>query len=351
VETRDAAAQTPASPKLVDKPSADALAERAQRLHRQAIVVDGQGVSLNDPSVALAGGLSALTITLAYRLHEDFIYAARVLAKQIDFLRYYEDSVMLIARGDDIPRAKSEGKLGIIFGLQSTTPIGNDPSLLTVLFAAGVRLVQLTYMEQTLAGSGCLEPIDAGLTAFGRQVISAIERNGMMLDLSHVGRRTSLDAIAASSQPVVFSHSNVAALHEMPRNLTDEQIRAAAGTGGLVGVVSASSFFRGDARQASVSDIVDHMIYIADLVGVDHVALATDQTEGVTDFAFASGVHGTYAADMGLGGHDTLRARGLSSKDQYPNLTVELCRRGFSDEHILKILGGNWVRVARSVWK
>ena len=260
-----------------DEQEFDLLRSRAADLHRRAIVVDGLAGKVLDPSVSLSGGVTAAILTLTWRISEDFMFAAKQIASQLDFIDAFKDQVLLVRTADDIMRAKREEKLGLILGFQSTTPFGHDRSLATVFHALGVRIIELTYMEQTPAGSGCLEPHDTGLTAFGRQLIREMNRLGIILDLSHVGRTTSMDAIAYTEKPCVFSHSNAASLFETPRNITDDQIRAVAATNGLVGITPYAPFFCSPGeRQPGITDVIDHVEYVAGLVGIDHVALATD---------------------------------------------------------------------------
>src|SRR5262245_3148236 len=136
---------------------------RAADVHRRAIVVDGQtGGTILNPSASLKGGVTAAVITLEQRPYDDFTAAGKQIAKHLDLLAYYQDQLLQVRTVEDIQRAKRERKLGLIFGFQTTTVVGNDAALLSVFHALGVRYMQLTYMDQTLTGSGCLEPHDSG---------------------------------------------------------------------------------------------------------------------------------------------------------------------------------------------
>jgi membrane dipeptidase len=328
------------------------LDARAADLHARAIVIDGQaGGTILNPAASLAGGVTAVVITLEQRPHDDFTAAGKQIAKHLDLLEYYRDQLLQVRTVADIERAKRERKLGLVFGFQTTTVLGNDPSLLSVFHALGIRYIQLTYMDQTLTGSGCLEPHDTGLTAFGLRVIREAERLGVVLDLSHVGRRTSLDALRHARKPCVFSHSNPAHFFDMARNVTDEQIRATAKTGGLVGITPIVPFYGEPGRpRPTVANVVDHIAYVAELVGVDHVAVASDIPEGYSDFAWSTGAVRVYADTIKPRPFDQNACVGFSSRAELPNVTAELVRRGASDDDILKILGGNWMRVYREVW-
>ena len=135
----------------------------------------------------------------------------------------------------DIRTAKQTGRTGIILGFQNTSAIEEDLDLLTTFHDLGVRVMKLTYMEANLVGQGCLERIDAGITGFGQEVIAEMNRLGILIDLSHVGQRTTLEAIEFSQQPVAFTHTNPASICNHPRNQPDETIKAVAAKGGLVG--------------------------------------------------------------------------------------------------------------------
>ncbi len=180
-----------------------------------------------------------------------------------------------------------------------------------------------------------------------------MNRVGMTIDLSHTGERTSLDAAGVSAAPVVFSHSNARALTDHPRNLTDEQIRAAASSGGAIGVCPHSQFcMREGGARPTLHEFLDHVDYVAGLAGVDAVAVGTDlfggRTLGETVFRFQFGrqVPGAW------GGFDlsSKYVAGFDNVYGWRNVTRGLVARGFSDEEVLAILGGNWARVFARTW-
>jgi membrane dipeptidase len=330
-----------------------AVEARAAAVHKESVVIDAMAVRGSDPP-ALVGGVTAMVITVGgTRPEHDTTFALRTIATQLDFIDFYADRVLLVRTAEDIERAKREGKLGLIFNMQGVSSLGVDLSLVRIFSELGVRSMQLTYMENSLAGSGCLETNDLGLTSFGRQVMRAMERTGILLDLSHVGRRTSLEALAYARRPVVFSHSNPAALFETPRNITDEEIKACAATGGIIGITPACAFFAPrTAPRPTLDDMVTHMVYVADLVGIDHVGVAHDTAPDVGSSPFKTASH------FGSGFSDQLEGRprkvkdveGFEEKASFPKLTLQMARRGFSDDDIAKVLGANWMRVFREAW-
>jgi membrane dipeptidase len=174
-----------------------------------------------------------------------------------------------------------------------------------------------------------------------------------VVDLSHVGIRTSLDALEVSRDPVVFGHSNVRKLTDHVRNLTDEQIRAIGPNGGVIGLSTHSVFTRlAPGRRPTLDDLLRHMEYVIDKIGIDHVGLGTDMvsTEGIQETIFGievSRVITGFHSGLGLEGRFV---EGFASFAEVGNLTDRLLRRGYRDEDVLKILGGNFMRVFKRVW-
>jgi membrane dipeptidase len=330
------------------------LEARAALLHGRSIVIDGMTVRGADPPI-IEGGVTAMVITVGgTRPEHDVTFALRQIATQLDFIDFYADRLLLVRTADDIERAKRERKLGLILNFQGVSSLGNDLSLVRVFHALGLRSMQLTYMENSLAGSGCLEEHDLGLTSWGRQLMRAMERVGVLLDLSHVGRRTSLEALAYAKRPVVFSHCNPATLFECARNITDEEIKACAATGGVVGITPSCDFYaRKTDPRPTLDDMVTAIKYVADLAGIDHVAVAHDTAPDVGSSPFRTAVH--FGRDFDDYFESRPRAEkdvvGFETKAGFPRLTLQLAKRGFSDEDIAKVLGGNCLRVFRDAWK
>ena len=322
---------------------------RAARLHREAIVIDGQGVRLEDPP-SLAGGATAVVVTLAWKPIHDTTWALRRVSEQLDFIDYYADRLSLIRTTADIERAKSEGKQGVIVNFEHSAPVGSDLSLVRTFYELGVRSMQLTYNDRTPFGDGCLEPTDLGLTSFGRQLIRSMERCGMLVDLSHVGRRTGMDALAYARRPMVFGHRNPAAMFDSPQNITDDEIRACAATGGVIGITATSSFYGpANAPRPTVADMVSHVSYVADLVGIEHVGVAYEAPAETS--AFRMSARPDRDRDpVATRSASERRLAGAESRADLPKLTAELVRRGFSDEDVRAVLGANWMRVFAEAW-
>jgi membrane dipeptidase len=241
-------------------------------------------------------------------------------------------------------------------------------ALVAVFAALGVRIVQLAYMTANLLADGCLEERNAGLTAFGGAVIRELNANRVLIDLSHVGDRSTLEAIDASVVPVAFTHANARALSPSPRNKTDEAIRALAARGGVVGLSSLPSFVSEDPRDATLERYLDHFDHIVDLVGLEHVGLGLDFVEGHVPGSLQPraprwGGANLPAGSVGLAKMlpERLRDRaaeliylpyapGIQGSTELPNVTEGLLRRGYRDDDVRAILGGNWLRIFKQVW-
>jgi membrane dipeptidase len=228
----------------------------------------------------------------------------------------------------DLARAQQDGKIGVILGMQDANHLRSVDDV-DAFYKMGQRLTQLTYNSANLLGDGCKARHDAGLTAFGQQVVARMNEIGMAIDVSHCGQRTSLDAIAASKKPVLITHSNCRALAPgVARCKPDEVIRAAARKGGVLGITSVRRFVRVK-DPVTVHDVLDHFDHAARLAGVEHVGLGSD---------------------FDLDAHPSYDVAGLNHPERVYELTDGLIGRGYSDEHIRLMLGGNFERALQQIW-
>lgn len=266
------------------------------------------------------------------------------------------EDVVLVRTAADVQSAKSAGRLGVFLHFQGVDPIEDNLDLIDVYKELGVGMVQLTYNVRNRVGDGCEEPSDAGLSTFGAKLVERLNRARVIVDCSHTGLRTSLDAIERSSFPVVLSHSNVARVHPSARNVSDELIDAVAGSGGLIGVAGFPAMVA-KAAAPTLDDLIDHMDAIVERVGCDHVGLGLDY------YSLQAGVASDEEA---LRGYRQFLGSGLwgaaypPPPHRYPegigtprtlgNLTLRLIERGYAEEDVRKFLGGNWLRVMRRTW-
>ena len=248
-------------------------------LHRDAIVIDGLVVSRWSRAVfedMHRGGLTAANCTCC--VWEGFRGTMDNIAQWKEWFDEYDDILLQVHTSDDIHRAKAEGKVGIILGWQNTSGIEDQLAHLKSFKDLGVGVMQLTYNTQNFVGSGCFESHDGGLSDFGREVVDEMNRLGILVDLSHVGPKTSEDAIRHSKKPVAYTHCCPAALRDHRRNKSDEQLRFVADHGGFVGFATFPPFLPKDA-ETTLDDCAEAMDYVVNLIGEDNVGIGTDFTQ------------------------------------------------------------------------
>ncbi|HLX27119.1 MAG TPA: membrane dipeptidase [Casimicrobiaceae bacterium] len=331
----------------------------AARILAESIVIDTLGGAVVHPTPHVASGTyeenlvrdgwNALHVTLVSEPSYTPTWEQVQRAIYENLLNFeMSPKVRHVERVEDLFEAKRNGQLGIIFGIQSPSCIGAERERLRLLHKLGLRSLQLTYMERNLLGDGCLEQENRGLTHYGMQVIRECNRLGILVDCSHVGIRTTLDAAAESAQPIVISHTAVRALTDNPRCITDEQIKAVAAKGGVVGITAYAPFIRID-RRPTLGDYLEHFDYVIDLVGIDHASLATDWFDGKTKTNWATP---WYYPEVTRGAqYGALGLEGFATRAELRNVVVGLLERGRSATDIGKILGGNYLRVLKEVWK
>ncbi len=255
----------------------------------------------------------------------------------------------------DFVEAKANGQLAYLVQAQPIEPISRDTRLLEQAYAFGLRMLMLTYNAQDLVGSGCTDRTNGGVTYFGRKVITLCNALGIIIDTAHSAERTTLDACRFSSQPVVASHNGAKGVYPHDRSKSDDEIRAIAETGGVIGVFTDAFFLTGDRQQFTVTTWLDHVDYIANLVGWQHVAIGTDAPFAGPKWAVAK--MGEWSSQTGFrpAEHSTdpgTVIHNLAGFDDYrdlPNLTRGLVARQYTDEQIRGIVGGNLLRVLEQV--
>ena len=248
--------------------------------------------------------------------------------------------------------------MGIILGFQNATPIENDLARLAVFHALGVRIIQLTFHERNLLGNGCYEPRDDGLSHFGVDAVRELNCLGILVDLSHCGNRTTLDAIEQSARPVACTHANARSYFDVPRNKTDEALKLMAARGGVVGATAIAGFLR-TGWKSTLDDYVDAIDHLVEMLGIDHVAIGTDftQDQPVSFWRYIGSQQGTKYPSVWTNtarppavNQPGLYPRDLETPDKLPNLAAALLRRGYSPTDTAKLLGENWLRLFETVW-
>jgi len=233
--------------------------------------------------------------------------------------------LILATSAEDIEAAAAEGRLAAILGMEGAEPLKGDLAVLRMLHRLGVRNVGLVWGGRNRVGSGVSGKgcDDEGLSDFGQDLIRELNRLGIVVDVSHLNDAGFWDVMSMAEKPVIASHSNCRALCDHPRNLSDEQIVALAETGGTVHAVF--TFLGPDRDKYTVDDVLDHIDHVVELVGPDHAGIGSD----------FDGMPGT--------------PKGLEDVSRMGNLTEGLLARGYGEENVRKILGGNFLRVFREV--
>ena len=255
----------------------------------------------------------------------------------------------LVDAAADLDRAKADGKCAVIMGIQNAEHFESvaDVALFRRL---GLRCAQLTYNSQNRIGSGSTDRVDGGVSDYGAAIIAEMEKQKMLVDVSHCGDRTTLDAIDIAKGPIAITHSNARALVDHPRVKTDEAIKALAAKGGVMGITGVRMFVR-SSDPTNVGHMADHIDHVAKLVGIDHVGIGSDaDLHGYDDmkpeeYAVLKGAYkDSYAF------RDKIDIDGFDHPLKTFDLVEELIRRNYSNDNIRAVLGGNFRRLLAQVW-
>ncbi len=308
---------------------------------------------------ALASGTAAVNTTIGYVAgpQDPFESSVADIARWNRIIRTHPDVLLKVWAASDIERAARDGRVGIIQGFQNAAMMGDDAERVGVFAGLGVKIIQLTYNVANQLGHGSMVPENGGLTDFGREVVAELNATNTLVDLSHSGERTCLDAIAASTGPIAITHTGCRAITDLPRNKTDQELRLVAEGGGIVGIYF-MPFLAADGM-AVANDVVRHIEHAVQVCGEEHVGVGTDG--GTTayddmDAAYEAArrdVEARRAAGIGAAGE---RAGvvpfipDLQDPDQFRKLAEMLLARGHTAERVDRILGRNALRVMHEVW-
>lgn len=322
-------------------------------LHDDAIIIDGLEICNWSRAVfedMRRGGLTAVNCTCS--VWEGVRGSLDNIAQWKRWFREHDDILLQVFTTEDIRRAKAENKTGVYLGWQNTWGIEDRLGYLQLFKELGVGVMQLTYNTHNLVGSGCWESEDSGLSDFGREVVEEMNRVGILVDLSHVGPKTSEEAIRHSKKPVAYTHCAPAGLKDHPRNKSDEQLKFIVDRGGFVGFATYPPFMaQGEA--ATVEDCVDVLDYLVNLVGEESVGIGTDFTQdqdaAFFDYLSLDKSRARRVVPKHPGGTVTM-PDGLRRIGDFPNLTATMERRGWPEARIRKVMGENWLRFLKEVW-
>ncbi|WP_299002239.1 membrane dipeptidase [uncultured Shewanella sp.] len=318
-------------------------------MYRDHIIIDGlQYCHWDRPyfQSLKASGITAVHATLVY--HEN---ARETLTRFAQWNRLFEqnsDLIMPVHQANDIHQAKALGKVGIFLGAQNCSPIDDEIGLIEVMRKQGLLIMQLTYNNQSLLACGCYEKTDSGLTRFGKQAISEMNRVGMIIDMSHSAELSTLQAIDTSARPICISHANPSFAHDALRNKSNQVLTSLAKRGGLLGF-SLYPFHLPNGSQCSLDTFCQMVADTAELMGVDHIGIGSDlclnQPQSILEWMR----NGKWSKQMDYG-------EGSSNNTGWPdnlpwfsgekgmeNIYQGLLKQGFSSLETQKILGGNWL--------
>ena len=297
------------------------------------------------------GGFTCVTVTLGF--WEGAVHSLDAIARWRDRERECADVMRIVRRAADIEAASATGRVGIVLGFQNSALLEGRIRFVELFAELGVRVIQLTYNNQNELGGSCYEDEDSGLARFGREVIREMNRCGIVVDLSHVGDRTTLDALRWSHKPVAISHANAASLFPHKRNKSDLVLKALVENGGVIGCATYRNITPPQAC-ASVDGWCEMVARTVDIVGIDHVAVGTDEGHNNTRADLDWMRMGLWTRGVDYGAGSPAQPGKVAKPDWLPR-TSALCairdgllRVGFSPEERDKILAGNWMRVYRA---
>jgi membrane dipeptidase len=326
-------------------------------IHADAIVIDAVCPLVRDNPQYIewyrTGGATAIAPSIA--TVENARMALNRLAAWYRLLRERDD-LLLVREARDIESAKQSGRMGIYFHFQGIDAIEDNLDLIDLYKALGVGVVQLAYNIKNRVGDGCEERTDAGLSHFGVKLVERLNKARILVDCSHTGLRTALDAVECSAAPVILSHSNPNSVFATSRNVANELIDAVAKSGGVIGIAGFPGMVASKARP-SLDDYVTHIDAIVQRVGIDHVGLGIDYYMGQAGVSSDEAALNAYRQMIASGVWGPSYPKppyhypeGIETPQTLPNLTRRLLQRGYAETDIRRILGENWLRVMRHVW-
>lgn len=325
------------------------------------LIVETRPEMVTDSAVrdTLAAGMAAVNVTVGHVAGDidPFEHSVADIGRWNRIVRQRSDKLLHVLTADDILRARREGKVGVIYGSQNSTMLGDKVERVDLFADLGLRVFQLTYNAATSVGDGSIVPENRGLTPFGRSVVERLAERRILCDLSHSGQRTCLDAVRHSARPVTITHTACRALVDVPRNKSDEELRLVAEKGGYVGIYFMP--FLTDSGPAKAEHVARHIEHAIKICGEDHVGIGTDgpmsAVPNMAEFMEAQRQYIVQRRAQGIAAPGEREDApffvvDLQGPDQYRALARLLRSRGHSQARVDKIMGANFVRVARDVW-
>jgi len=328
------------------------ISDRASKIYNSSLVWDmtvPYGVEDSTDGVTLPRFKEAGFNVLSLSVGGDKTFGPDValynIAKIISVCSNHSDMYSLVNSVGDINRARKENKLAIMFNFQGTNVLGNNIELIELFYRLGVRHMLLSYNQKNLAGDGCSERTNSGLSRYGILVIEEMNRVGMLVDGTHCGHQTTMEAMECTKSPFIFSHCNAYSVFAHYRNIKDDQIKKCAKTGGVIGVNGLGEFL--DDLDAKSESMFKHIDYISNLVGPQHVGIGIDYVKDVEGFwKYVDDTPEAWPPNFNKPNRHTK----FVQPEQIQEVVELMCRNNYSDNEIRGILGENFFRVCKQVW-
>jgi membrane dipeptidase len=361
-----AAASLLGSNVLAEQPASGApISPAAAELYKRALVLDCNSVppgtngdvplAQSALDLARSCGVSVVKLSIG-GINADFAATVEEIAYFQRIVEVHAAYFLQVRVPADMERAKREGKLGIIFSFESADMFEGDAARIELFRNLGVRVMQLSYNRKSPFAAGVMEPNGGGLTPPGRLAVSQMNALGVAIDLSHANPQTTADVITASTKPVVMTHGGCTAVHPHPRNKTDEQLRALAAKGGVLGIYDLP-YLTASPKQPTVDDYMAHMEHALKVMGEEHVGVGSDASiepfdtsaKGMAEFNKSE----EQRQKSGLAAPEEDRPTyvvGLNIPRRIEVIADQLLKRGYSNRTAEKVIGANFARVLDEIW-
>jgi membrane dipeptidase len=344
------------------EPPAPALSPHTHALYRSALILDcNSGVPEHLPlaqadlDAVRASGIDVIKFSLG-GINDDFAKTVAAIAQVQKLIEVHPGYFTQVRVAADCARAKAENKLGIILSFESAEMLQGKLESLELFRNLGVRVMQLSYNRKSPFAAGVMEPDGGGLTPLGRQALAEMNRLGIAIDVSHANPATTTDVLALSTKPPVMTHAGCAAIHPHPRNKTDEQLRALADRGGVVGIFDLP-YLAASPHQPTVDDYLAHLEHALRIAGEDHVGIGSDvdilpldtSEKGMAELA--RNIEQRRAAGLSAPEEDRPPyVVGLNTPRRIEVIADQLLRRGYPAGVAEKVVGRNFERVFADIW-
>jgi membrane dipeptidase len=295
----------------------------------------------------LKTGIKVIGLSVAFRNIEGIEIVIRTIAKLYDEVKKHPDIVVLCKTVDDILETVAQNKAAVFLSFQETIPFEENLTLIGLWYELGVRYASLAYNIRNSVGDGCAEPGNAGLSLFGRDVIREMNRVGMIVDGAHSGHRTTMEAMEICEAPFMFSHTNIYAVHPHFRNIRDDQIKACAKTGGVIGITGCGEYMGEEEPRAET--MFRHIDYVAHMVGPEHVGFGFDYVKTYKRFYDTAVIPRKNLWPLPPGGER--RYCKFLDPEKLLDVVELMLKHGYTEKDIRCFLGDNFVRLARAAWK